>query len=161
VVPAGEVNVIHVGGNTVDAIVIGWCVGFVALLALKGFAGQWIHARISGWGRLGQRYPGSGACRCKPFDRAVIRVRSHWYHQTPIVGVDGAGLRLSMRPALRPFHPPVFIPWDDITADEVGEDGALPLRVGESATLTLTGPAATAVARLLDRRAHGTHRRSR
>ena len=147
-------------------VVAVWCAGFVALLALKVVVGQWAHARASGWPRLGRRYPADGPCgpttvgKPTTFDRAVVRVHSHWYHLSPVVGVDGAGIRLSMRPAWRPFHPPVFIPWDDVTAGTLDADGSLPLGIGESGRLTLTGPAARATAMLLARRARGSGQRS-
>ncbi len=136
--------------------VISCFVCFPALLAIKCVAGQWLHARASGWRRLGQRYPAGGGRPGRRFGGAAVRVGAHWYHLTPVVGVDGAGLRLAMRPPFRPFHPPVFVPWDDVTAGDLDADGRLPLRVGDRDRLTLTGPAARAVAGLVARRARGT-----
>ncbi len=119
-------------------------------------AGQWLHARASGWTRLSRRYPPDGVRGATQFDRAVVRVQAHWYHLTPRVEVDGAGIRLTMRRLYRPFHPPVFIPWDDITAGALADDGTLQLQVGESGQLTLTGRAARATSSLVNRRARGT-----
>ena len=143
-----------------DSVVVVWTVSFITLLGLKGVAGQWLHARASGWPRLSRRYPTDGRRRCRNFERTVIRVQSHWYHQAPVVGVDGVGIRLTMQRVFRPFHPPVFIPWDDVSAGDLTADGTLPLRVGESSQLLLTGPVARAVSGLLARRAHGTGQRS-
>lgn len=141
-------------------VVFIWCAALVVVLALRGVVGQWLHARASGWARLSRRYPAGGARGARRFDRAVIRVQAHWYHLTPTVEVGGAGIRVAMRPVYRPFHPPVFIPWDDIAADPLGDDGTLQLQAGESGRLTLTGRAARAASALVARRARGAGQRS-
>ena len=72
-----------------------------------------------------------------------------------VVTVNGAGLNLAMgSPIARVAHPPLFIPWDDVTVilDGAETAGQLPLWVGGPAsTLTLSGPMAGEVGRLLAR----------
>ena len=121
---------------------IGCCCGFVLLLILEEVGLRFVAARRSGWHRLARRYPApanqpSRAIECR------VRLGDQWSRSPVTLTVTGAGLGLSVRPLLgRPFHPPVSIPWDDLTVVwDDWADGTLPLRAGDAAFVRLTGPA--------------------
>ena len=152
-----------------DAIGIVSCVGFVAVLFGWGLAARGLTARRSGWRRLSRRYPAGRPSAGLRFARATVRVNGTWYRDHLDVCVNGAGIRLSVPPAFRPFHPPVFVPWDDVapahaTPDQepdATDDGqAVVSPSGSTVSLTLTGPAAHTAQRALARRAAADGRHS-
>lgn len=90
---------------------------FVGLLFL--FA--WISAglivsRMSGWHKLAQRFAlqGDFPSRCWRWRSATARYGSH-YNNCLRVAADPAGLYMAMPWLFRIGHPPLFIPWSEIS----------------------------------------------
>jgi len=132
-----------------NGIGIASCFGFFGLIVFIEAVIQWFDSRSSGWQRLARRYPAAGAVARQPL-HGRMWMNGKCYASSSTVAVAGAGIRLAMEsPFGRLFHPPVFIPWDDLSAVDEGGDETLPLHVGESATIMLTGPAAATVSQLL------------
>ncbi len=135
-----------------NAIGIVSCLGFLCLLLAAGVAARWWDGRRSGWGRLGQRYPAGRRTTGAAFARASVRLNGRWYHETADVRIGGGGILVRLSPVFRPYHPPLLLPWDDVTADESALGDTLPLAIGDGASVLLTGPAAATAARVLARR---------
>lgn len=95
-----------------------WAVG---VLAAVGFAAWWcvllwVVGALFGWGKLARHYRATG-----PFHGTVRRFRSAQiglsnYGGVLSVGTNADGLHLAVFPLFRPGHPPLFIPWADVTA---------------------------------------------
>ncbi len=113
-------------------------------------------SHIGGWAALAQNYtaqePFTG--RTWSFQRGQMR----WftgYNNCLTVGADPRGLYLSMFLLLRIGHPPLFIPWHDISyvtgkifwtryvEFRLGPDLNIPLRVSESLAEKLKAAAGT------------------
>jgi len=84
-------------------------VGFTVLLAV-------VIAHLSGWASLAERY------RClEPFPESSWKLQSgqfRWYlnyNNCLTVGADPRGLFLWIFPLFRAAHPPLFIPWNEIS----------------------------------------------
>jgi hypothetical protein len=74
---------------------------------------------MSGWWSLAKAYPHTGH-----FDGKLRRFRSlklNWVNVNGAVtiGTNAEGLYLAMFVLFRPGHPPVFIPWEDVSAKVV------------------------------------------
>ena len=74
---------------------------------------------LSGWWALAREYRHRGH-----FDgtrRRFRSVRLGWsnYGGAVTVGTNAEGLYLALFPLLRPGHPPLFVPWADVTAEAV------------------------------------------
>jgi len=76
-------------------------------------------ARIGGWATLAERYPAAGAFDGDRwwFQNAQLRWRVN-YGGVLTVGASPRGLYLSVLLPFRIAHPPLFIPWTDITVSE-------------------------------------------
>ena len=77
----------------------------------------WGFSRLSGWATLAARYPGSGSAPA-PRTRFGDAVFRGWigYNGGLTVSADARGLYVSAMPiVLAPYHPPIFIPWGEIT----------------------------------------------
>ena len=93
----------------------------LAAAAPLGFAVWWavvlcIIGWLSGWQALASRYPGSS-----PFEgvrRRFQRIHLGWagYNNCVTIGTNADGLHLSLFWLFRPGHPPIFVPWSEITA---------------------------------------------
>ena len=142
-----------------NAIGIVSCFGFVVLLLGLGVAARCWRSRRSGWLALGHRYPAGPRVTPHHFGQATARINGLFYSRQLDISFSGAGMRIAYELPLRAFHPPMFVPWDDVTPDAVQLDGTLPLHVGDSAEITLTGQAAVAAGSLLARRVEHSHRR--
>ncbi|HEU5188168.1 MAG TPA: hypothetical protein VFX14_00620 [Methylomirabilota bacterium] len=78
---------------------------------------MWSLARLSGWRRLTARYPGTTAAPA-PRPRFGYAVFRGWigYNGGLVLTADARGLYVSAMPiVLAPWHPPIFIPWGEIT----------------------------------------------
>jgi len=103
-----------------------------------------VSSRMTGWALLAQRYRWD-----KPFygerlrsRSAAMRYGSH-YGNCLTIGVNPQGLFLSLSIPLFPGHPPLFIPWNEITVRgtrvlwsnclelQLGHDPAIPFRIQE------------------------------
>jgi len=86
-------------------------------------------ARMSGWSQLARAYGHRG--RFEGFRKRVVfaQLRGGWFFGLPseygglTMGSNPQGLYLAVFPLFRPSHPPLFIPWRDVTAS--WESGAL------------------------------------
>ncbi len=90
-------------------------------LFFVAFVGLWIGisfvvARIGGWARLATFYrlSGSFSGECWRFQSGELRWKMG-YNNCLTVGVDPAGLYLSVFFLFRFGHPNLFIPWSDIS----------------------------------------------
>ena len=91
----------------------------VALIA--GFAFSWFFtgaavSRMTGWHRLAQRFTFQGEVPSQlwRFKSATARYGSH-YNNCLTIGASPAGLYMAMPWLFRVGHPPLFIPWNEIT----------------------------------------------
>jgi len=95
------------------------------LLLLGIFAGLWVFGAwllswIGGWRRLVEQF----GCK-EPFDGTIThaasgRVGFIIYRLTLKLGVSDRGLYLAGFSMFRIFHPPLFIPWNQIQAEMRG-----------------------------------------
>lgn len=87
------------------------------------FVGLWVFvlfliARLGGWSRLAEYYQTQTR-----FEGQIWRFRSgrfRWasYNGCLTLGANDRGLYLAVFPLFRVGHPPLFIPWYDITTEE-------------------------------------------
>jgi hypothetical protein len=100
-------------GGIAVAIVLGftiifptfWC--FVVLLI----------ARMSGWAKLAEYYQTSDAPIGPTwrFESALMRWTSR-YGNVVTLSAETQGLRIALFPLFRPGHPPLLVPWGEISA---------------------------------------------
>lgn len=90
-----------------QAIVI-FVVLFVGMMAVSSLVG--------GWHRLGQRYATKRDVPYLNLSGTTVRVGLSHYRRSVTVGADEDGLYLSAVFVLRPFHPPLLIPWAALRA---------------------------------------------
>ncbi|MBX9628446.1 MAG: hypothetical protein K2X82_31910 [Gemmataceae bacterium] len=93
----------------------------VVVLAVLGFAAWWCFVLwlvgvLSGWGRLTRHYRSAA-----PYHGKVRHFRSAkigWsnYSGCLDLGTNPDGLYLGVFPLFRPGHPPLFVPWADVSA---------------------------------------------
>ena len=94
------------------------------LLIVAGFVLWWsfvlnVAGALSGWGSLARHYRTRGAFDGAHFHLASARIGWSSYNGILNVGVGAHGLRLSVAFPFRPGHPPLLIPWADVTAESV------------------------------------------
>ena len=88
------------------------CLGFpLVWIGILRFA-----SAVSGWRALAAQYPAR-----EPFSGPIRRfehIRLGWsnYQNCVNVGASGEGLYLTLWFLFRPFHPPLFIPWSELSA---------------------------------------------
>jgi hypothetical protein len=89
---------------------------FIPLIFFFWCAVSFLIAAVSGWMDLVQRFRLSStfAGSTWSFQSASMRWMSR-YRSCLNVGADPSGLQLSMFFLFRPGHPPLFIPWSEIT----------------------------------------------
>lgn len=104
-------------GNGMNELVawghgVGFALYFVALWILVGYAVAW----IGGWRTLAKRYRSVGV-----FQGERWRFRSgqmRWtagYSGVLTIGANGAGLYLGVFVFFRAGHPPLFVPWKEVS----------------------------------------------
>jgi hypothetical protein len=119
-------------------------------IAIAGFAAfwcgiVWLIATVGGWHSLARVYRSQ-----LPFSGHTWRFRSGRmggfakYNGVLTVGVNSAGLYLAVFPLFRPGHPPLFIPWHDITVSSerrfIGTFVVFTFRQAPNASLALWEP---------------------
>lgn len=80
---------------------------------------QWSISRVTGWHRLAEQFRFEGEFPEKRWRWRTGRMR--WttrYGNCLNFSADERGLYMSLVSFFRPFHPPLFVPWNEI---EVGE----------------------------------------
>ena len=120
---------------------------FVLLIA--SFAAFWslllyLLAHVSGWRRPATRYRA-------PMDASALVLRHHVVAMggamqrgagsTVVLGISASGLYLTSRLAFRPWHPPIRIPWQEVTLPRLNKIFAKPtydLELARMATLYVT-----------------------
>jgi len=74
---------------------------------------------FSGWRQLSECYPSTGLFQGRRFyfQSAMMRL---WvsYNGVLTLGMDPAGLQISILFPFRAGHPPLFVPWEDISWEE-------------------------------------------
>lgn len=100
---------------------------------IPSFAGiwilvTWIASRASGWHRVARRFGGVG-----PFASAGEEVRFAsaqigWSNYSAALNLraSASGLFLATVAVFRPFHPPLFVPWNEIEVHPTPRPGAAP-----------------------------------
>jgi len=93
---------IIMGASAVGCLVGGY---FIMLAMLAG---------KSGWKTLARQYKADGPIDGELWPRTTISVGRLFFRDRAIVRGNNEGVYLSLMPYLRPFHPPLFIPWKDM-----------------------------------------------
>ncbi len=76
-------------------------------------------SRLTGWARMAGHYPDMGGFSGKKWRFQTITTRRGMgYRGSVNVGADARGLYLSVFFLFRFGHPPIFVPWRDITITE-------------------------------------------
>ena len=92
------------------------CLPLLVLLLVIPSAGV-LAARTGGWAKLAECYPSQS-----PYEGEVILCSGGMgianYGFSLLVGGNTSGLYLSIAPWLRLGHSPLWVPWEDITAEE-------------------------------------------
>jgi hypothetical protein len=100
------------GWELILTILAAYAVFWYLLISLLGVA--------SGWAKLGRRYPAMGrfeGTRYR-FRAASLRYGMH-YNGCVTVGANADGIYLSVIFLFRAGHPPVFVPWADVSVTPV------------------------------------------
>ena len=80
---------------------------------------NFVISRLTGWARMAAHYPDMGGFTGKVWRfQTVTTRRGMGYKGNVNVGADSRGLYLSMFVLFRFGHPPLFVPWNDITITE-------------------------------------------
>lgn len=79
----------------------------------------WIIAQAGGWSRLAQSYLSQSEFTGRKWTLQFGRMGLSRYRGVLTVGANREGVFLDVMPLFRVGHPPLFIPWHDIT---IGED---------------------------------------
>jgi hypothetical protein len=91
--------------------------GFIPLFVAVWFGSMHLIAAVGGWRDLARVYraemPMEFARRWR-FRGCTMRFGTH-YNGCLTIGASAMGLHLSLWSVFRPGHPPLFIPWSDIT----------------------------------------------
>jgi len=76
-------------------------------------------SRLTGWARMAGHYPAEGGYSGKVWRFQTLTTRRGMgYKGSANVGADSRGLYLSLFFLFRFGHPPMFVPWRDITITE-------------------------------------------
>jgi len=117
---------------------------FLLIVILGWIVVGLVSSRMTGWALLAQRYRWDERFFGEHlrFRSAAMRYGSH-YGNCLTIGVNAQGLFLSLSIPFFPGHPPLFIPWNEITVRRtrvlwanclelrLGRDPAIPFRIGE------------------------------
>jgi hypothetical protein len=77
----------------------------------------WIIALTGGWRKLAGRYRHLGDIQGQILRFQSARLNWSNYSNILRIGLSERGLYLSPMAIFRPFHPPLFIPWEEIEAE--------------------------------------------
>ena len=91
--------------------------GAIAFFVLVWCFAVWIASWASGWRKLAERFPATFAFTGDTVRFASARIGIANYNGTLIVGTGSEGLYLVPIRIFRFFHPPLLIPWTEITSD--------------------------------------------
>ena len=126
-----------------------WVVVFPAFFVIAFLVISFLMSWIGGWSALARGFRAPSEFRGEKQTGQTVRMR--WragYNYCVTVGCDATGLYLAMNWLYRVRHPPLFIPWDQITRlhPRPGYLGweVLPLRLGRDLRIPLYLTARTA-----------------
>ncbi|HTW45921.1 MAG TPA: hypothetical protein VMD58_10275 [Acidobacteriaceae bacterium] len=123
----------HIQGNVLGGSSL-WDIdaGVVAIAALVWFVGSSLSALGSGWHKLAIRFRHRGDFEgdVRRFQTGVMRWASR-YNYSLVLGANQEGLYIRTMWLARMEHPPLFIPWSEVTAIDQ------PRRFREGTLLTL------------------------
>jgi hypothetical protein len=89
---------------------------FLLLFVVFWFSFSWILAKRSGWAKLASAYPAPRSLDGAHWSFQSARFgRRASYRGTIHVSADSLGMHLSMFLPFRFGHPPVFVPWTELT----------------------------------------------
>jgi hypothetical protein len=103
----------HVDSNAFSSGLM--LVGPLAIIGLVAVI-MAVMGKISGWGRLAERYTASGVVPGNLHRFRSARIGWAGYNNCLTFGGDMRGLYVAMFPLFRPGHPPLYIPWHDLEA---------------------------------------------
>jgi len=107
-----------------------WPVNLALALLGVGFVFGLLHRFLSGWGELASAYRSRSSSRGTPVAWRWLELGlSRLLGFPSLVSADRSGLYISAFPLLRPFNPPLFIPWADLSFHEIRSHTSLPVRV--------------------------------
>jgi hypothetical protein len=132
---------------------------FIAISVLYGG----VMAGMGGWRILAERYPMPVA---PPMDEECFRfasMRTAWglfgtaaYQGCVEIGVGSRGISLALWAPFRLFHPPMFIPWEDVEKCRISEwfrgTQLMQITVRDGVELSVTGRAAPVLFRYASER---------
>jgi hypothetical protein len=103
------------GGEIEDPGALPFLVAFPMIWAMAAV----LVARLGGWARLGREYPAQPQNGGRRFRFQSGRMR-FWtgYGSCLMIGSDPLGLHLAVLFIFRPGHPPLFIPWSEVSVCE-------------------------------------------
>ena len=96
-----------------------WPTAIIPLCVIGWIVFSYLLASMSGWRKLAEIYPAT-----QPFSGRWMRpwaASMGWgvnYNGLLNIGPDAAGIHISIFFLFRPGHPPLFIPFEEITATE-------------------------------------------
>ncbi|RYD79917.1 MAG: hypothetical protein EOP84_12490 [Verrucomicrobiaceae bacterium] len=101
-----------------DAILVP--IALVLLLLALGQAIYVVSAFLGGWHQLQKLYPDQPASpEVNVSGLSLCFGRSAVYGQVIRVELGQLGIRISISPFLRLYHPPIFVPWKDVAGCEL------------------------------------------
>lgn len=92
---------------------------FILALPLTWVVCCLLIGRIGGWSRLAESYRHTGVFEGKRWSMRSARLR--WgvpYGNVVTFGANGDGLHMAVLALWRPGHPPLFVPWRDVSVTE-------------------------------------------
>ncbi|MDQ3821175.1 MAG: hypothetical protein M3362_26325 [Acidobacteriota bacterium] len=92
---------------------------FALIFLIAWLGSSWLIGNISGWRSLATIYPLVKSFPKKKWSSQSAQM--HWfgfYNNCLNFGVDTEGVYISIWPLFRVGHPPLFIPWSDISVRE-------------------------------------------
>jgi hypothetical protein len=125
-----------------------------------------VHTFSSGWHRLAKAYRTRNQFHGEKWSgqSGTFGLFSHYYGLL-VVGANHKGLYLAVSLLLRPFHPPLFIPWSHISAKRSRglffERCELRFREAGSLTLSISRTLASGIAEAAGRNLTGVRRKPR
>lgn len=103
---------------------------FCILLGLLLFAFFFFFSRATGWHAVHEQYPDrhgyQGDWVGKDWDEVEVTFNNSTGVNSIRIGADSQGLYISMWIGFRPFNPPIFVPWSDVSSTWIKEIPFLP-----------------------------------
>lgn len=85
----------------------------------------YLGSRLSGWHQVARCYPAfnsyQGEWIGRDLEAMAVRFNNADSENAIHLGADRQGLYFSMGIMFRPFHPPIFVPWNDVTGMGIKE----------------------------------------